>query len=233
MVSTEKFAPLLENLIETLPESYSVVDREMIMRAYRFAEEAHKEQKRASGEPYITHCVAVAIILAEMHVQPAVVAAGLLHDTVEDTTVTLNDLRREFGDEIAKLVDGVTKLSNLPRVSRADQHVNGVADDISTPDVAEIEDKEETQVAKDRHRDLANETLRKTFLALGEDIRVILIKLADRLHNMRTLGYMPENKRRRIAQETLDIFAPLANRLGIWQLKWELEDLGFRYTNPE
>jgi GTP pyrophosphokinase len=233
MVSTEKFAPLLENLIETLPESYSVVDREMIMRAYRFAEEAHKEQKRASGEPYITHCVAVAIILAEMHVQPAVVAAGLLHDTVEDTTVTLNDLRREFGDEIAKLVDGVTKLSNLPRVSRADQHVNGVADDISTPDVAEIEDKEETQVAKDRHRDLANETLRKTFLAMGEDIRVILIKLADRLHNMRTLGYMPENKRRRIAQETLDIFAPLANRLGIWQLKWELEDLGFRYTNPE
>lgn len=233
MVSTEKFAPLLENLIETLPESYSVVDREMIMRAYRFAEEAHKEQKRASGEPYITHCVAVAIILAEMHVQPAVVAAGLLHDTVEDTTVTLNDLRREFGDEIAKLVDGVTKLSNLPRVSRADQHVNGVADDISTPDVAEIEDTEETQVAKDRHRDLANETLRKTFLAMGEDIRVILIKLADRLHNMRTLGYMPENKRRRIAQETLDIFAPLANRLGIWQLKWELEDLGFRYTNPE
>ena len=233
MVSTEKFAPLLENLIETLPESYSVVDREMIMRAYRFAEEAHKEQKRASGEPYITHCVAVAIILAEMHVQPAVVAAGLLHDTVEDTTVTLNDLRREFGDEIAKLVDGVTKLSNLPRVSRADQHVNGVADDISTPDVAEIEDKEETQVAKDRHRDLANETLRKTFLAMCEDIRVILIKLADRLHNMRTLGYMPENKRRRIAQETLDIFAPLANRLGIWQLKWELEDLGFRYTNPE
>lgn len=232
MVSTEKLAPLLENLIETLPESYSVVDREMIMHAYRYAEEAHKEQKRASGEPYITHCVAVAMILAEMRVQPAVVAAGLLHDTVEDTPVTLNDLRREFGDEIAKLVDGVTKLTNLPRVSRADQHESN-GKDTDLPAGEDAANPEESQQARDRRRDLANETLRKTFLAMGEDIRVILIKLADRLHNMRTLGYMPEAKRRRIAQETLDIFAPLANRLGIWQLKWELEDLGFRYTNPE
>jgi len=232
MVSTEKLAPLLENLVESFPESYSVIDREMIMHAYRYAEEAHKEQKRASGEPYITHCVAVAIILAEMHVQPAVVAAGLLHDTVEDTTVTLIDLRREFGDEIAQLVDGVTKLSNLPRVSRADQLAKS-STEIPLAAEEEQENQEESQLAKDRRRDLANETLRKTFLAMGDDIRVILIKLADRLHNMRTLGYMPENKRRRIAQETLDIFAPLANRLGIWQLKWELEDLGFRYTNPE
>jgi GTP pyrophosphokinase len=233
MVSTEKLAPLLENLIETLPESYSVVDREMIMHAYRYAEEAHKEQKRASGEPYITHCVAVAIILAEMRVQPAVVAAGLLHDTVEDTPITLNDLRREFGDEIAQLVDGVTKLSKLPQVARADQHVESVTETPGEEKKAEVEDDDDQQFSHDRRRDLANETLRKTFLAMGEDIRVILIKLADRLHNMRTLGYMPENKRRRIAQETLDIFAPLANRLGIWQLKWELEDLGFRYTNPE
>jgi GTP pyrophosphokinase len=233
MVSTEKLAPLLDNLLETLPENYSVVDREMIMHAYRFAEEAHKDQKRASGEPYITHCVAVAMILAEMRVQPAVVAAGLLHDTVEDTTVSLDDLRREFGEEITKLVDGVTKLTNLPRVSRADQHGEGMSVEASGDKSEENADDEDSQVSRRRRQDLANETLRKTFLAMGEDIRVILIKLADRLHNMRTLGYMPENKRRRIAKETLDIFAPLANRLGIWQLKWELEDLSFRYSNPE
>lgn len=233
MVSTEKLAPLLENLIETLPESYSVVDRETIMHAYRYAEEAHREQKRASGEPYITHCVAVAMILAEMHVQPAVVAAGLLHDTVEDTPITLNDLRREFGDEVAQLVDGVTKLTHLPRVSRADQHDAQMFDQVAEKEKEEQETLLDSQVARDRRKDLANETLRKTFLAMGDDIRVILIKLADRLHNMRTLGYMPEAKRKRIAQETLDIFAPLANRLGIWQLKWELEDLGLRYTNPD
>lgn len=233
MVSTEKLAPLLENLIETLPESYSVVDRETIMHAYRYAEEAHREQKRASGEPYITHCVAVAMILAEMRVQPAVVAAGLLHDTVEDTPITLNDLRREFGDEVAQLVDGVTKLTHLPRVSRADQHDAEMFDQVAEKEKEEQETLLDSQVARDRRKDLANETLRKTFLAMGDDIRVILIKLADRLHNMRTLGYMPEAKRKRIAQETLDIFAPLANRLGIWQLKWELEDLGLRYTNPD
>jgi GTP pyrophosphokinase len=233
MVSTEKLAPLLENLIETLPESYSVVDRETIMHAYRYAEEAHKEQKRASGEPYITHCVAVAMILAEMHVQPAVVAAGLLHDTVEDTTVTLADLRREFGDEVASLVDGVTKLTHLPRVSRADQHDAAMFGQIPEKEETDQDTLLDSPVGRDRRKDLANETLRKTFLAMGDDIRVILIKLADRLHNMRTLGYMPEVKRKRIAQETLDIFAPLANRLGIWQLKWELEDLGLRYTNPE
>ena len=232
MISSEKLAPLLENLIERLPESYSVVDREMIMRAYKYAEAAHEGQNRASGEPYITHCVAVAIILAEMNVQPVVVAASLLHDTVEDTHVTLEDIHHEFGPEIGRLVDGVTKLTHLPRVSRADQHDAEIFEQISK--VTETDDSLlDSQLARDRRRDLANETLRKTFLAMGEDIRVILIKLADRLHNMRTLGFMPEKKRRRIAQETLDIFAPLANRLGIWQLKWELEDLGFRYTNPE
>ncbi len=233
MVSTEKLAPLLENLLEVLPENYSVMDREIIMRAYRYAENAHTNQKRASGEPYLTHCVAVAIILAEMHVQPAAIAAGLLHDTVEDTVATLQDIRREFGDEIAQLVDGVTKLTHLPRVSRADQHDTSIIEDSKDKDAEEREELLDSDLARDRRKDLANETLRKTFLAMGDDIRVILIKLADRLHNMRTLGYMPENKRRRIAQETLDIFAPLANRLGIWQLKWELEDLGFRYTNPE
>jgi len=233
MISTENLKPFLENLLEVLPENYSMVDREFIIQAYQYAEEAHKEQKRVSGEPYISHCVAVAIILAELRVQPVVVAAGLLHDTVEDTHITLQDIRRDFGDEVASLVDGVTKLTHLPRVSRADQHDAELFTNNTKKDTEEQETLLNSQLARDRRRELANETLRKTFLAMGDDIRVILIKLADRLHNMRTLGYMPENKRRRIAQETLDIFAPLANRLGIWQLKWELEDLGLRYTNPE
>lgn len=213
----------LESLLNQLPESYSTADREMICKAYQLAEKAHEGQKRLSGEPYITHCEAVAAILADIRVPPTLVIAGLLHDTVEDTPITLEDIRREFGDEIAKLVDGVTKLTHLPRVSRDDQY----SSEVEEYGLA-LETTEDT-----RRKQLAQETLRKTFLAMGEDIRVVLIKLADRLHNMRTLGYMPENKRRRIAQETLDIFAPLANRLGIWQIKWELEDLAFRYVNPE
>ncbi|HAD06899.1 MAG TPA: (p)ppGpp synthetase [Anaerolineaceae bacterium] len=217
----------IDSLMEILPQNYSVVDREMVMRAYRFAEAAHQGQKRASGEPYVSHCLAVAAILAEMQVPPAVVIAGLLHDTVEDTIVTLDDIRREFGDEVARLVDGVTKLTNLPRVSRGDQHRDKtIADEDLLPEPVET-------ASRSRRKDLTNETLRKVFLAMGDDIRVVLIKLADRLHNMRTLGYMPEEKRKRIAQQTLDIFAPLANRLGIWQIKWELEDLAFRYVNPE
>ncbi len=216
----------IDSLMESLPQNYYLVDRELIFRAYQFAEAAHSGQKRASGEPYVSHCLAVAAILAEMNVPPTVVIAGLLHDTVEDTPVTLSDIKTEFGEEVAKLVDGVTKLTNLPRVTRGDQHQG---DDRDQP----LEGEGTPQFPKTRRRDMANETLRKVFLAMGDDIRVVLIKLADRLHNMRTLGYMPEDKRRRIAQETLDIFAPLANRLGIWQMKWELEDLAFRYVNPE
>ncbi len=218
----------IENLMEALPDIYSVVDRELIMRAYQFAEQAHTGQRRASGEPYITHCVAVAAILAEMRVPPAVVIAGLLHDTVEDTTRTQADIRREFGDEVAHLVDGVTKLTNLPRVERGDQHLEE-KDEPNGNDPGLVIESD----PRSRKKDLRNETLRKTFMAMGDDIRVVLIKLADRLHNMRTLGFMPESKRKRIAQETLDIFAPLANRLGIWRIKWELEDLAFRYINPE
>ncbi len=222
-----------ETLLESLPEYYNLVDREMLTRAYQLAEKAHENQKRVSGEPYISHCLAVAAILVEMKVPPEVVIAGILHDTVEDTEISLSDLKKEFGDDIAKLVDGVTKLTNLPRVSRGDQHLEESLDDNpETTDEIEEEEKK-TQSQRSRKRDLASETLRKTFLAMGDDIRVVLIKLADRLHNMRTLGYMPEHKRKRIAKETLDIFAPLANRLGIWQMKWELEDLGFRYTYPE
>jgi GTP diphosphokinase / guanosine-3',5'-bis(diphosphate) 3'-diphosphatase len=224
----------IDSLMEVLPDNYSVFDRELILRAYRFAEKAHEGQKRASGEPYITHCIAVAAILAELRVPPAVVVAGLLHDTVEDTPITLTDIRQEFGQEVTSLVDGVTKLTNLPRVSRGerphDQQLEGVAvsqrDD--TDDGYDLEGK-----ARSRRRDMTSETLRKTFLAMGDDIRVVLIKLADRLHNMRTLGYMPDAKRRRIARQTLEIFAPLANRLGIWQIKWELEDLAFRYVDPD
>lgn len=228
----------IEELIESLPESYTSIDHDLVLRAYRVAEEAHRDQKRASGEPYISHCLAVASILAELCVPPAVIAAGLMHDVVEDTDVTLEEIRRDFGEEIARLVDGVTKLTQLPRVSRGDQHSHEHIEEEKIREQAErrgIPDPESEvdQLARSRKYDAVSETLRKTFLAMGEDIRVVLIKLADRLHNMRTLGHLPENKRKRIAQQTMDIFAPLANRLGIWQMKWELEDLAFRHLYPE
>ena len=221
-----------EDLLKILPDNYSVVDRDLIKNAYTLAEEAHRGQLRASGEPYITHCVAVAYILAELKVPPVIIAAALLHDTVEDTSVTLDDLRNKFGDEIASLVDGVTKLTNLPRVSRGGKR----EEEGKLP--LEVHSEEEQLIMgealeKSRKKDLATETLRKTLMAMGDDVRVVMIKLADRLHNMRTLSYIPESKRYRIAKETMDIFAPLANRLGIWQIKWELEDLAFRYTQPE
>ncbi len=228
----------INDLIEKLPEYYASVDRELVLRAYKVAEEAHRPQVRASGEPYISHCVAVALILAEMNMPAEAVAAGLLHDTVEDTPLTLADLSREFGDDVSKMVDGVTKLTHLPRVSRADQSAKEEEQEELARLLAERRGQptpadETERMARSRKHELKDETLRKTFIAMGDDVRVVLIKLADRLNNMRTLGHLPEAKRRRIAQETLDIFAPLANRLGIWQIKWELEDLGFRYTNPE
>ena len=232
----------IQSLLENLPDYYSPADRDLITRAYKTAEEAHREQQRASGEPYINHCVAVAAILADLRVPPNVVAAGLLHDTVEDTTITLEDIQESFGKEIASLVDGVTKLTHLPRVSRGDQNIEHVRQEtLEEEERKEIAarrglpdpDTEAANRERKRRSDLASETLRKTFLAMGEDIRVVLIKLADRLHNMRTLGYVPEHKRRRVARQTLDIFAPLASRLGIWQIKWELEDLAFRHTYPD
>ncbi|HEY5119803.1 MAG TPA: bifunctional (p)ppGpp synthetase/guanosine-3',5'-bis(diphosphate) 3'-pyrophosphohydrolase [Anaerolineales bacterium] len=191
----------------------SPADREIIERAYRMASRAHEGQKRASGEPYIQHCLAVAKILADLQLPGAAIAAGLLHDTVEDTPVTLDIIRTEFGDEVAKLVDGVTKLTQLPRVSR---------DDGTLP----------PQDDAARRKALDVETLRKIFFSMGDDVRVVVIKLADRLHNMRTLNHLPPERRKAIAQETLELFAPLANRLGIWQMKWELEDLSFLYVNP-
>ena len=219
---------ILKDLLSLLPDYYNLSDRELIQRAYRLAEKAHAGQKRASGEPYVNHCLAVAAILVGFLMPADIIAAGLLHDTVEDTSIKIDDLRRDFGEGVANLVQGVTKLTQLPRVSRGEHQEEALRK----------QEEDSTQVDADtakrnRKRDLAAETLRKTFLAMDSDVRVVLIKLADRLHNMRTLGAFPEAKRRRIAQETLDIFAPLANRLGIWQIKWELEDLGFRYTNPE
>jgi GTP pyrophosphokinase len=202
----------LEGLLSALPPTASPADRELIQRAYRVAEKAHRQQRRVSGEPHIQHCLAVAMIMVELGAPAAVVAAGLLHDTVEDTSLTLEDLEADFGTEVANLVNGVTKLTQLPRVSRLDGR------------------GKEQRASKG---ELAKETLRKTFLAMGDDVRVVVIKLADRLHNMRTLAHLPLDKRERIARETLEIFAPLASRLGIWQIKWELEDLAFRYVYPQ
>ena len=202
----------LDALLQLLPEGSTPADRELLTRAFRTADKAHAGQKRHSGEPYVQHCLAVARILAELGAPPLVLAAALLHDTVEDTSVTLDDVRRDFGKEVANLVDGVTKLTELPRVSRGDGR------------------RRDERAAR---TELAKETLRKTFLAMGDDVRVVLIKLADRLHNMRTLSYLSEERRLQTAEETLEIFAPLANRLGIWQVKWELEDLAFRYVYPD
>lgn len=210
-----------KEFLEKLPDSYSVLEIEQIEKAYKLAEEAHQGQTLASGLPYFSHCVAVAIILAEMSVPPELITASLLHDAVEDTELTLEDIKKEFNQEIASLVDGVTKLTHLPNLLRGDQHAEAI-------DIV----KEPTPHRKVREEEIA-ETLRKTFLAMSDDIRVVLIKLADRLHNMRTLSYFSEDMQKRIAQETLDIFAPLANRLGIWQIKWELQDLAFRYVAPK
>ncbi|MBG7609378.1 MAG: bifunctional (p)ppGpp synthetase/guanosine-3',5'-bis(diphosphate) 3'-pyrophosphohydrolase [Anaerolineae bacterium] len=218
----------IEQFLKHLPDSYSQIDKELIMRAFNTGEKAHQNQKRVSGEPYFTHCIAVAKILAEMLVPPTIVAAGLLHDTVEDTELTSDDIRRDFGDDIGKLVDAVTKLTSLPRVSRGDK----VMEDENGND-----DQKLKNAGSHRQREakisLASETLRKTFLAMADDPQVVIIKLADRLHNMSTLHHLPNHKQIRIAQETMDIFAPLASRLGIWQMKWELEDEAFRYLKPD
>ena len=221
-VQKQKKRMQISEFVESLSDNYSPVDKELLQRALELSEKAHQGQKRASGEPYISHCKAVATILAELQVPPAVVAAGLLHDTVEDTRIDFKDLSREFGDEIYNLVQAVTKLDTLPRVSKR------------TSPAEEFGDGEDGEAVTGQWRsDLASENLRKTFLAMADDPRVVLIKLADRLHNMRTLRYLPRGKQVRIARETMDLFAPLASRLGIWQIKWDLEDLAFRYLEPD
>lgn len=190
----------IEGLVEKIKQYMEKPDIELIKSAYEFAENAHKKQKRVSGKPFIQHPLGVAIILAELELDIISIAGSLLHDVVEDTEITSKDIAHKFGEEIALLVDGVTKLTRL-----------------------KFKTKEEHQA----------ESLRKMFIAMAEDIRVILIKLADRLHNMRTLSHLNEKKRKEKATETLEIYAPLAHRLGIQRLKWELEDLSFRFLDHD
>jgi GTP pyrophosphokinase len=218
----------IEQLLESLPDYYDTEDRDLVIRAYELAAQAHAQQKRASGEPYVNHCVAVSGILSDMRMPADVVAAGLLHDIVEDTEIPLQQLRESFGPSVANLVNGVTKLKSLPRVSHSEQ----MLDRGNEGEEEEEEELTAEQISKHK-RILANETLRKTMLAMNDDVRVVIIKLADRLHNIRTLSFTKPDKQRRIARETLDIYAPLANRLGIWEIKWELEDLSFHFVNPE
>jgi guanosine-3',5'-bis(diphosphate) 3'-pyrophosphohydrolase len=188
----------LDGLLEKARTNRPDVDLSLIENAWAYAQKAHDGQVRESGEPYFDHPVAVAFILADMNLDPNTIAAGLLHDVIEDTGKSYGEISEAFGPEIAALVDGVTKLSRMDFKSREEQQA---------------------------------ESLRKMFVAMAKDIRVILIKLADRLHNMRTLDYSPPEKQKRVAGETLEIYAPLAHRLGMWRMKWELEDLALRYLD--
>jgi GTP pyrophosphokinase len=201
----EDFSPAalerqLEQVKEELHGRYPQADLSAVSAAFAFAQEAHEGQVRVSGEPYITHPLAVAELLAGLGLDPVAVMAALLHDIPEDTEYSLGDVEERFGADTARLVDGVTKLSKFSTLTHEQQQA---------------------------------ENIRKMFLAMAEDIRVVLIKLADRLHNMRTLGALPAEKQLRIAKQTAEIYAPLAERLGIWQIKWELEDLSFKYMDPE
>ena len=196
-----EMSPVTIDMILEAVKSYQPnADTDLIRRAYKLADAAHKGQKRVSGEDYIIHPLAVAKILTDLQIDDITISAAILHDVVEDTTHTLDEMRELFGDEVAMLIDGVTKLGRI-----------------------QYKSKEEQQL----------ESYRKMFLAMAKDIRVIMIKLADRLHNMRTLKYMREDKQKRIARETIEIYAPLANRLGISNVKWELEDLCLRYLDPK
>ncbi|MER3488201.1 MAG: (p)ppGpp synthetase, partial [Chloroflexota bacterium] len=187
-------------LLETLRRNHPDPDLEPVRRAFAYAVECHAGQRRMSGEPYVTHPIASAQILAELGIDPTAICAALLHDVPEDTEASLGDIEERFGPDVARLVDGVTKLGKFSTLSHEQQQA---------------------------------ENIRKMFLAMAEDIRVVLIKLADRLHNMRTLAALPPEKQQRIARQTMEIYAPLAERLGIWQIKWELEDLAFKTLEPE
>jgi len=226
-------ADLAEPLIEKARVYHPDVDADLLRRAYAYAAEKHEGQTRRSGEPYITHPLAVATILTELEMDDATLAAGLLHDVVEDCGVSRDQLAQEFGEEIADLVDGVTKLK-LADFEARNEAEPGARVDAPPADAAGPEGAE-ALARKKRHGETSKSAanLRKILLAMAKDLRVMVIKLADRLHNMRTLSAMPEHRQKKVAQETLQIFAPLAHRLGIWQIKWQLEDLAFKYTNPD
>src|SRR5205807_1095995 len=195
VLSVTKFRDLMKGMQANRPTE----DLEIVKKAYDYSLRVHSGQSRASGEPYLVHPLEVALVLAEMKMDPVAVAAGLLHDSVEDTSVTIVDIRKEFGEQVAHIVEGVTKISKI---------------DFAT--------KEEQQA----------ENLRKMMLAMVDDIRVVMIKLADRLHNMRTLEHLAPDRQQKIAKETLEIYGPIAHRLGMGKIRGELEDLGFKYLDP-
>ncbi len=195
VLTVTKFRELMRRMRVNRPND----DLELIRKAYEFSQKHHAGQSRASGEPYLVHPLEVALVLAEMKMDPVAIAAGLLHDSVEDTSVTVVDIRKEFGEQVAHIVEGVTKISAIDFATREEQQA---------------------------------ENLRKMMLAMVDDIRVVLIKLADRLHNMRTLEHLPPERQQKIARETLDIYASIAHRLGMGKIRGELEDLGFRYVDP-
>ncbi|HKF01162.1 MAG TPA: bifunctional (p)ppGpp synthetase/guanosine-3',5'-bis(diphosphate) 3'-pyrophosphohydrolase [Candidatus Sulfotelmatobacter sp.] len=190
-----KFRDLMKRMQESRPQD----DLSIVKKAYDYSLKHHDGQTRASGEPYLVHPLEVALVLAEMKMDPVAIAAGLLHDSVEDTSVTIDDIRKEFGEQVAHIVEGVTKISKIDFATREEQQA---------------------------------ENLRKMMLAMVDDIRVVLIKLADRLHNMRTLEHLPPERQQKIAEETLEIYAPIAHRLGMGKIRGELEDLGFRFLDP-
>src|SRR3989339_144844 len=189
----------IDQIIHKVQENNPKADIALLEKAYEFAARAHGSQKRRAGAPYIQHSLHTAFVLAQIKADLSTIMAGILHDVPEDTEYTLEDIKKEFGSDVATLVEGITKLSKIK--------YRGV----------------------ERYR----ENLRKMFLAMAQDIRVILIKFCDRLHNLRTLDVLPEEKRRRIAQETMEIYAPIAGLLGIWRLKWQMEDICFKYLYPE
>ena len=190
----------MENTLKTIQEIYEGSQRDLLIKAYEYTKAAHANQKRASGEPYFIHPCAVADILMGLGLDSATIAAALLHDVIEDTECTADDIKNEFGEEVLALVSGVTKLEKIVFKSKEDENA---------------------------------ENFRKIFVAMAKDVRVIIIKLADRLHNMRSLNFLSQERRKKMAAETLEIYAPLAGRLGISQIKCELEDLCLKYLNPE
>src|ERR1700747_3232949 len=190
-----KFRDLMRRIQENRPND----DLELVRKAYEYSQKNHAGQHRASGEPYLIHPLEVALVLSEMKMDGVAVAAGLLHDSVEDTSVTIVDIRKEFGEQVAHIVEGVTKISKIDFATREEQQA---------------------------------ENLRKMMLAMVDDIRVVLIKLADRLHNMRTLDHLQPDRQHKIAEETLEIYAPIAHRLGMGKIRGELEDLGFGFLDP-